>query len=303
MKKLLLTGATGFIGSHVLDALLFRGVYDVHAVTHDTLSPQRLGVTWHQADLLNSVQTDCLMRDLCPDLLMHFAWYAVPGEYWVSNKNLDWAEASIHLIKSFYAYGGQRIVGAGTCAEYKWGSEILSESATALEPATLYGQSKLKVGELLDKYAREFDKSSAWGRIFFLYGPYEDPRRLVSSVICSLLGNKPALCTHCQQVRDFLYVKDVAAAFVALLESDVSGPVNIASGCAVKLQEIVQIAERCLGMEGQVKFGELPVADNECPVIVGDCHRLNFEVGWRPAYSFIAGLTETRDYWREMRRI
>ncbi len=141
--------------------------------------------------------------------------------------------------------------------------------------------------------------SSAWGRIFFLYGPGEHPRRLVSSVISNLLRNQTAQCSHGMQVRDFLHVEDVASAFVSLLMNPVQGPVNIASGCPVTLRDVVMTAADCLNARERVQFGALPAPVDEPPRIVGSVGRLNDEVGWRPKYDLAAGMAQTVRYWRE----
>lgn len=302
MRKVLVTGANGFIGRHVLEVLQARSVYEIHALTLGEPPVDSKNTVWHRVDLLDVGQVEMLMKTIRPDLLLHFAWYTAPGKYWTSDKNIVWQKASIALIKRFYENGGQRMVGAGTCAEYAWSLGILFEENTPLEPATLYGQSKLRVGTFLKEYCQEHGKSSAWGRVFFLYGPYEDSRRLMPSVICSLLQNKPALCTHGEQIRDFLYVKDVASAFVALLESHVTGPVNISSGVPVALREVVIAVADCLGAGDQVKFGALVAPRDEWPLIVGNNRRLTEEVGCRPDFDLGSGMAETVRYWKEMRK-
>ncbi len=136
-------------------------------------------------------------------------------------------------MRAFRAAGGTRVVTAGSCLEYDWNYGYCSEVATPLRAAHAlrHLQARAAAADVgADDAARWF--TSAWGRIFFLYGPHEHPDRLVASVIRSLLAGEPARTSHGNQVRDYLYAGDVADAFVALLESDVTGPINIASGRA-----------------------------------------------------------------------
>lgn len=233
-----------------------------------------------------------------PSRLLHFAWYAKPGEYWNSLENIRWVEGSLHLLRAFQRIGGKRVVMAGTCAEYEWGEGDCSEQTTPLVPTTLYGASKNALQNLLKDFSRVTGLSSAWGRIFFLYGPGENPRRLVSSVILNLLANRIAPCSHGGQIRDFLHVDDVASAFVSLLMSTVDGPVNIASGCPVMLREVVLAAADCLAARHLVQFGALPVQADEPLRIVGNRCRLYDEVGWRPRYDLAAGMEQTVRYWQ-----
>jgi nucleoside-diphosphate-sugar epimerase len=300
MKKLLITGASGFIGRHCLTLLQAKG-YEVHAVFR-TATPltNEIGskVYWHQADLLNPQITEDLLAEVRPTHLLHLAWYAVPKEYWTSTENLLWVQGSLALLQLFMKYGGERAVVAGTCAEYDWGSDCCSETTTALVPATLYGTCKHALQLILSAFAAQQGLSLAWGRVFFLYGPNENPARVVAGVIQSLLNGQTASCTSGQQVRDFLYVEDVADAFVALLESQTIGPINIASGVRVTLREVVEEIGRQMNRPDLIQFGVLPDSANDPACLVADITRLLEELEWQPRYDLKTGLARTIEWWR-----
>jgi nucleoside-diphosphate-sugar epimerase len=122
--------------------------------------------------------------------------------------------------------------------------------------------------------------------------------RLVPSVILSLLKGETAQCTHGNQIRDFLYVKDVADAFVALLDSEVNGIVNIGSGEPVSIKELVILIAKHLGKEDDIQMGALPVRENEPPVIVAVTNRLQQEVRWHQKYSLEEGIIDTISWWK-----
>jgi len=148
-------------------------------------------------------------------------------------------------------------------------------------------------------FCKEAGLSCAWGRVFYLYGPREPQQKLTSSVILSLLERKQAKCSHGNQIRDYLFVQDAATAFIALLESDVVGAVNIASGKPLALKEIIlKVADRLDGYD-LIQFGALTPAENEPEVIVADIHRLSKEVGWKPEYSLDRGLDLTIEWCRK----
>ena len=297
MKKVLITGATGFIGRHCLPSLLEVG-YEVHAVSSKTSTSKLPNVYWHQADLLDRERVSRLIAEVRPTQLLHFAWFTAPGEYWNSLENLRWVRASLDLLQAFASYGGRRVVMAGTCAEYDWQYGYCSEQVTPLAPATLYGTCKHSLQIMLEASARQTGLSAAWGRIFFLYGPHEHPDRLVSSVSCSLLKGEPARCSHGNQIRDVLYVEDVAEAFVALLESSASGAVNVASGCPIALRDIIyKIAEK-IDRKDLIQLGVLPVSVHEPHLLVADVSRLTNEVGWLPKYNLDRGLEQTIAWWK-----
>jgi nucleoside-diphosphate-sugar epimerase len=140
--------------------------------------------------------------------------------------------------------------------------------------------------------------SAAWGRIFFVYGPFEQQQRLVPSVIKSLLKGEAARCSTGTQIRDFLHVADVAEAFVALLESDVTGPVNVASGRPAALQDVIGVIAARFDRPDLIHWGAIPAAPDEPPLLVADTRRLTHEVGWSPRYNLESGLRQTIEWWQ-----
>lgn len=297
MKRVLVTGATGFIGRHSLGPLAASG-YEVHAVSSRVPPGPSAGVRWHRADLLDPARTAALVDDVRPTHLLHFAWCTAPGDYRTSPRNVSWLRASLGLLEAFTRHGGRRAVAAGTCAEYDWRYGYCSERLTQTAPATLYGACKHSLRVVLDALAARGDLDAAWGRIFFLYGPHERPDRLVSSVILSLLAGETARCSHGDLIRDFLHVEDVAGAFVALLESDVRGAVNVASGIPIAVGDVARAAADKIGRRDLLEVGIPPAAPEEPPLVVADVSRLTREVGWRPRYTLDSGLDQTILWWR-----
>lgn len=306
MKRVLVTGAAGWIGRYTLPLLVARG-YEVHAVSTKPPAPPDADIQWHQADLLDAAQTSTLVAAIRPTHLLHLAWCTAPGIYWASPENFRWVRASLALLESFAAHGGERVVTAGTCAEYDWDFGYCVESRTPLAPTTVYGLCKDALRALTDSFAATNNLSHAWGRLFFLYGPHEHRARLVPSVINALLHDEPARCTHGNQVRDYLFIADAAAAFVALLDSGVTGAVNIASGQPVTIKEIVTAIAETMNRNGLLRLGEIPTPANDPPLLVADVRRLQDEVRWSPHDDLRAGLGATIDWWQtgvsEERRI
>jgi nucleoside-diphosphate-sugar epimerase len=298
MKRVLLTGATGLIGRHCLPELLAQG-YQVHTVATRAAPAQPPGVHTHQADLLDPAQAAALFAQVQPSHLLHLAWYTQPGAYWGSLENIRWVQASLNLLQLFAAHGGRRVVMAGSCAEYDWNYGYCAEEITPLQPTTMYGTAKHALQLLADAFAERAQISAAWGRIFFLYGPHEHPERLVAAVTRALLQGQPARCSHGNQIRDFLYAQDVAEAFVALLESDVRGAVNIASGNPIRLRQVIYQIADILQQRSLVQLGALPAPAHEPPLLVAKIDRLTHEVGWKPAYTLEAGLEQTVRWWKD----
>lgn len=294
MKKVLLTGATGFIGHNCIEFLLSKN-YEVHAVFNKNNSQVSPKVYRHSCNLHDPTSVTELIKQTKPSHLMHLAWYATPGKFWTSPENLNWVKSSIHIIQEFVQFGGKRAVIAGSCAEYDWNSEICKEDSTPLNPSSFYGTCKALLYQIVQAYAKQVGLSLAWGRVFFLYGPREAPERLVPSVITSLMKNDPPRCSHGKQIRDFMHVKDVANAFAALLDSELQGSINIASGKPITLKEVIDHIAQRFDAKGRIQYGA--IMTNDAPKIVADTTRLSAELNWSPNYDLEDGLNQTIDWW------
>ena len=296
MKRVLVTGANGFIGRQCLPLLLAKG-YEVHAVSRYEVAPRLEGIVWHESDLLSPGSPDRLVTKIKPEYLLHLAWYAVPGKFWESPENTEWVRASIELYRAFTEVGGKRLVAAGSCAEYVSNAGECDEEKTPLLPSTLYGSSKHALESELRSNCKANQLSHAWGRVFHLYGPHEDPARLVAYAVRSLLRGEPALCSDGLQVLDLLHVADVASAFVALLGSDLTGPVNIGSGHPVAVREVLHEIGHQIGRPELIRLGAKPSAPNTTR-LWANTRRLTSELGWAPHYDLAGGIKQTIEWWR-----
>ncbi len=300
MTRVLVSGAGGFVGLPVL-ARLARTDTEVHALITRARPPVLPGVRWHRLDLCDDAAVEELMGELAPDRLVHLAWCTEHGRFWRAPENVAWVERSLHLLRAFVRCGGRRLVVLGTCAEYDWSRAAgpLVESGSPLEPATLYGAAKDALRRVASAYAEQEGVELAWGRLFFLYGPREDPGRLVPSVIRSMLTGQSVATGSGEQVRDFMHVEDVAGAAVALLDSSVVGAVNIASGVGVTVGEVLDRIVALIGRPDLVRRGALPDRPGEPPVLVADVARLRDEVGYQPRWALADGLAATVRWWEE----
>jgi cephalosporin hydroxylase/nucleoside-diphosphate-sugar epimerase len=290
VKRVLVTGASGFVGRTALQPLVERG-FDVHAVSRD---PHRdpSAVTWHVADLLDEAELDAVVAQAGATHLLHFAWYAEHGRFWDAPENADWVRASVRLARVFAAAGGRRVVAAGTCAEYDWTGGL---EATPAARATCYGESKSALRDALETEARQAGFKFAWGRIFFPYGPAEKPDRLIASTARALVAGGAVECRSAARVVDYVYVADVGNAFAALVDSGVEGVFDVGSGCGMQLEAILRRFEKLAGRQGVVRFAD--PAREEAPV-VADIGRLERELGWRPRWTLDTGLKATLEWWR-----
>jgi nucleoside-diphosphate-sugar epimerase len=256
--KVLVTGAAGNLGTRVVAQLSAR---------HDVVALRRVGGDgFVECDLANTSAMAAIVDEHRPEAVVHLAWFAKHPAYWTSLENLASAAQSLELLRIAAGAGCRRFVGAGTCAEYDWSHVRLVEGVTPCVPRTLYGAAKLGVclaGE------RMTAMSFAWARYGFLFGPGDG--RLISTAIAALRAGEDFRSSAGEQVRDFLHLDDAASATVAILESDLVGPVNVGSGEATSVRAVVETIAALAGGAGRPQFG---ASSQEPPELVLDTSRL-----------------------------
>jgi nucleoside-diphosphate-sugar epimerase len=293
-RRVLLTGASGFIGRHAIAPLLVRG-FEVHAVARHP-PPAASGVVPHAVDLLDPSVHARLIEAVRPTHWLHAAWDVTPGRYWNAPENLDWVAASLRLYRAFAAGGGTRMVGVGTCAEYDWSGGVLDEATTPLMPATLYGAAKHALHQILASAAGVDGISLAWGRVFFLYGPHESAGRLVPAVITALLRDEAALTGDATAVRDFMHVADVAEALVTVLDGLHEGGVNIATGVSLPMRDVVLEIAAQIGRPDLLRLGARPTPASEPARLTATASGLRI-LGFTPRFDLASGLAQTIAWW------
>ena len=278
MARILVTGAGGFAGRHVTAALRARGHEVVPARPHD---------------LLEAAGRAALIAARPAEVLIHLAWVTEHREFWSSPLNAAWEVASADLFERFYAAGGRRIVGIGSCAEYDWRGDAkkLREDAP-LAPHTAYGAAKVRTCEALMAAAARHGASAAWGRVFFLYGPGEPAGRLIPLMIRAARTGEPLDCGPAAAERDFWDVRNLGAAIAALATGDIEGPVNLASGEATRFDRIGALIEGALGRTGVIRLGRRPLGPGEPMRLVADATRLHREAGFADPVTLTRGLAE-----------
>lgn len=296
MKKILITGASGFIGRHVTEEMIQRG-YTVYAPSIAPTLPSQPGLIQTKLDFFDKSALNAYLQEHKFANLIHLAWYVGPKCH-MSAGNIDWMCMSLELLKTFATCGGKTFLGAGSVSEYDFSCGFLQESQTPLTNPSLYGQAKAALYNMGKIFCKQKDIAFKWARIFNLYGPYERAARLMPSVICSMLKGEDVRVSPCSKFLDYLHVEDTARGIAQLFESNVTDAVNISSGQPIQLRYIVEEIARLTGFKGKILWGALEenFAD---PIIAGSNTRLTQEVGWTPRYSLQSGLEQTIHWWKE----
>jgi nucleoside-diphosphate-sugar epimerase len=296
MTRVLVTGASGYVGRQTLEPLARLG-FEVHGVARRPLAEPTC--RWHALDLFDAAAVAAAIDAVRPSHLLHLAWTTEHGKFWSDPANETWRAATLELVERFIAAGGRRCVIAGSCSEYDWdGTAPLSEARTPLNPATPYGEAKAATFRAVQARAASAGLSYAHARLFFSYGPFEQPQRLVPVIIRALLQGEPARLTAGTQRRDFLDVRDLGRCLALLLASEVEGAVNVASGEGVAVAHIAALLGEIIGRPDLVQLGALPLPPAEPSAIVADIGRLRREVGAAPEIAIERGLADAAAWWR-----
>ncbi len=286
-KKVFVTGAKGLIGKETLKPLLDKG-YEVFALTTGEIPSHYSEVTWIQGNLFDFETVKKIFEEIKPTHLLHLAWQTT-GKF-NDNINFDFLSASLNLLKTFKENGGEKVVIAGTYIEYAESAELLDEYKSPLNPQHIYGKCKNYLREIAELYCKSNGISFAWGRIFSAFGLESDLRRLTGDVMNSLFNDKTVEIRSGSLIRDYIYSKDVASAFVEILDSDKQGIFNISTGIATSIKDYVLTIAKLMKKENLVVFNEQ--ASNQYKFVVGNNSRLRDELGWKPEYTIETALNE-----------
>jgi nucleoside-diphosphate-sugar epimerase len=270
--KILLTGATGFVGRQVV-TYLAKSNSQLRLIVRE--GKESLAQSLKQgADIVSTPdlfaesfewwQRQC--ADI--DIVVHLAWYAEPGKYLESPKNLDCMVGSLNLAKGALLAGVKRFVGVGTCFEYDLSASVLSVE-TQIKPITPYATAKavlyMSLSQLLPRSAIEF----VWCRLFYLFGEGEDSRRLVPYLRSKLENGEPAELTSGKQIRDFLNVSEAGRIIANIALGNQAGPINICSGTPITVRQLAEKIADEYGRRDLLRFGVRPDNLVDPPCVLG----------------------------------
>ncbi|MCC2547922.1 NAD(P)-dependent oxidoreductase [Hymenobacter sp. BT175] len=274
--RVLLTGATGFIGSHIAEALLQAG-HEVLALHRTSSDRWRLAgvagpLTWINSDDANWEQVVVSLR---PEFLVHSAWLGVSASQrddWESQlTNLSF---TLQLLKLVAQGPIRRVVALGSQAEYGLFHGRVDE-ASETSPTSAYGAVKLATLEVLKAFCQGAGMEWCWLRVFSVFGPREDKHWFVSFVVDNLLANQPTNLTACEQQYDYMFVRDLARAVTQVVgaEPGTSGVYNVSSNTATSLKTIVSAIQELTSSRSVINYGAVPYRPGQVMHMEGNSNR------------------------------
>ena len=289
--RVVLTGASGFIGKPALEQLLRQG-HEVLAISRQLSAPDAHAgnsqLVWHTCDLAEPKSWIQTVRDFAPEGCLHLAWEGIPDYgFEKSLRNLTiGAKFADGVIQS----GCRHFVISGSCWEYGKVSGLIREEMDSVEPG-VFAASKNALRVIAEALCRAGRASLAWGRVFYPYGPAQKSVSLLPTVCRAIAEGQPPSLRTPGAANDFLYVDDTAEALVLLLEKNAQGIYNIGSG---KPEAVGKMADMLLQFAGRSPVFNLKVASADNG-FWADISKLK-ALGWRQRISLEEGLQRTYDF-------
>lgn len=294
--RVFITGATGFIGAHLAEALVRDG-HDVGLLVRATsqswrIDPIRDRVTIIDGELGAPGSWREAVGKFAPDVFAHMAWRGVGGAERNSPIQAVNVPDAVDLVQLAADIGATAFVGAGSQAEYGPYQRVISETDQA-NPTTLYGMAKRTAGDMCGLLAAEKGLRFAWLRIFSTYGPKDADYWLIPSFIRTMRSGKRMALTGCEQRWGFLHVRDAADAFkLAVTSNEAKGVYNVGSPDAPLLRDTVLTLRSLVNPAAELGFGDVPYRPDQVMVLQADVARLQ-ALGWAPKVILEDGLAET----------
>ncbi len=304
--RLLITGASGFVGAKTLELALAAG-HEVAAPVRPQSAARRLvpfaGRYEHLSLELNDrAALTAAVGKFRPDAIIHLAWAGVANaarfDHTQISENID---AACALVKAGAAAGCGAFIGTGSQGEYGVGSTMLEDALP--QPTTLYGAAKVSALYLTRQLAAQAGMRHAWLRIFSTYGPDDNAGWLIPSLITQMLNGERPKTTLGTQFWDWLFVDDVARGLLSATETPTAaGIFNLGSGEAVQVRQAVETIRDLAAPDMELVFGEIPFRSDQVMLMQASVERLGLATGWSPQVPFAEGIARTVNWYRSQRR-
>ncbi|WP_353893797.1 SDR family NAD(P)-dependent oxidoreductase [Proteinivorax hydrogeniformans] len=304
-KRVLITGASGFIGSHMVRRMVKEGAKVFILARQDSdlwrISYLKDSVEVYTCDIRNALQVDICINKIKPDYVFHMAAYGV------DSRQKDYLVAAytniigtVNLLNSLKAVGCTKFLNAGTCMEYGDKDKPIKEYEP-LEPLNIYGSTKASAGILAHQIAAENNIDIVTLRAFGIFGEAEGSHKFFPHIILSILNGKDVELTSCEQYRDYCYIDNIIDGFVlAALNNEAKNEIfNIGSGNISPLKDYVNLIFSHMGAKTEPAFGVVPHRSRDVWRPQPDITKIQTKLKWEPKVSLEDGLAITINWFKQ----
>lgn len=306
MKKAIITGATSFIGIHLIHKLI-REKWKIYAVIRknslkSAILPFNDQLKVIELEMGEYERLPAMISEPC-DVFVSLAWNGTRGlERADAKRQEENFKYSMEALKAVNRIGCKMVIGAGSQAEYGPITDKISES-DACNPNTEYGEWKLKYYEAAMKFCRENKISFKEPRFFSLYGEDDSDKTMILSVLDNMINNRVCKLTQCVQMWDFLYIDDAVEGVFRLMEKECSdGAYNVGSGDTRPLKDFIMEMYKLTDSVSELQFGSILYPETGMVSVYPDISKLREQTGWRAKTTFEEGIRKIIDYKRTKMR-
>ena len=307
-RSALVTGAGGFVGAVLARRLVTDG-HDVHVLVRphsDRWRLRDLNAVVHEVDITDVHAVNAAVRSVRPSWIFHLAAYGAYEQQRQTDRMFEVnVRGTMNLVRAGLECGFRSFVHAGSSSEYETVDHAPREDER-LQPGSDYAVTKAAATLYCQSVAEREDAPIATLRIYSAYGPYEEPTRFLPALVLEGLEGKLPPLVAPSIARDFVYVEDVAEAFLLAAESGASRTIyNVGTGTQVTIAEAVAAAKRLLGIKEEPRWGSMSNRSWDTTTWVANPERIRTELGWAPRNRFKEGLGRTIEWFRsspDMRR-
>lgn len=303
-KNILVTGANGFIGSHVVQRMVQEKAL-VSVIVRESSDLWRIeelkkDINIHLVDLRDALSVDKCVKQIKPDFIFHVGAYGVDSRqkdyYTAASTNII---GTMNLLNSVKDIGCKKFINVGTCMEYGDKQEIIEENSY-LEPDSIYGSTKASASIIAHQIAAENNINLVTLRPFGIFGEKEGSHKFFPYIMLSILEGKEVNLTPCEQYRDYCYIENIMDGFVlAAKNEDIKNEIfNIGSGEIFKLKHFVDIIYKEVGLKSQPNYGALPYRENEVWRQQPDTTKIMSHLNWEPKVGLEEGIKRTINWYQ-----
>lgn len=304
-KSVLVTGGAGFIGANLIRELLEQK-YEVNLILKKSTDIWRIKdildrVGIYNVGLLNKQQLIKIVNKINPTFIIHLATYSNYRNQADVEEMIDInINGTLNLLLASKNVNYELLINTGSSSEYGIKQKPMKEN-NLLEPISFYAATKASATLLCKVFAKEYQKPIATLRPFSVYGPYEEEKRFIPTIVKAIINNKTIKLTSGTERRDFIYVKDVVDIYIKAFSKGkkLSGQIlNMGTGIEYSNDEVVKTLFKVIGKKVKIEKGAFPKRLWDTSHWVADIHKTKKSLNWAPKFTLKQGLKKTYRWYK-----